>query len=156
MPDEYSLKDVNSYPMSPLHTAALSGFSSAAEYDSHRPSYSPTAVSALLSALKIRGIQGARIIDLGAGTGKFTEILAARDEGYEILALEPHDGMREELVRKQLKGVTVGKQSAENMGVEDGWADAVICAQVGHSVLLCLKFSVSECTSARAIGVDRK
>ncbi|KAL8795768.1 MAG: hypothetical protein Q9195_001820 [Heterodermia aff. obscurata] len=115
--------------MTSIHKAALSGFSSASKYDTHRPSYPQSAVSALLSALKISGVQGARIIDLAAGTGKFTELLAAREEGYEILALEPHDGMREELVRKQLRGVTVGKGVAEDMGVEEQWADAVISAQ---------------------------
>ena len=125
--------------MTSIHKAALSGFSSASRYDTHRPSYPPSAVSALLSALKISGVQGARIIDLAAGTGKFTELLAARDEEYEIWALEPHDGMREELVRKQLRGVTVGKGSAEDMGVEEQWADAVISAQVGQDLSKCLE-----------------
>ena len=120
--------------MASIHKAAISGFSSASKYDTHRPSYPPSAVSAFLSALKISGVQGARIIEVGAGTGKFTELLAARDERFEILALEPHDGMRDELVRKQLKGVTVGKGRAEEMGVEEQWADVVICAQVGHVV----------------------
>ena len=120
--------------MSSIHKAATSGFFSALDYDTHRPSYPESAVSAFLSALKIAGVQGARIIDLGAGTGKFTEILAARGEGFEILAHEPHDGMREQLMRKRLKGVAVGSQSAENLGVEEQWADAVICAQVGQSI----------------------
>lgn len=74
---------------------------------------------------------GARIIDLGAGTGKFTELLADRDEGYEILAVEPHEGMRNELLRKKLKGVEVVEGTVEKMGVEREWADAVVCAQVG-------------------------
>lgn len=116
--------------MSSIHEAAARGFSAASTYDTHRPSYPQSAVSALLSALKISGVRGARIIDLGAGTGKFTEILAARDEEYETLAIEPHEGMRKQLVSKQLQGVTVGEQSAENLDVEHGWADAVICAQV--------------------------
>lgn len=125
--------------MTSIHKAALSGFSSASQYDTHRPSYPQSAVSALLSALKVSGMQGARIIDLAAGTGKFTELLAARDEGFEIVALEPHDGMREELVRKQLRGVTVGKGTAEDMGVEEQWADAVIIAQVGKDISKCFE-----------------
>ena len=120
--------------MSSIHKAATSGFSSASDYDTHRPSYPESAVSAFLSALKVAGVQGARIIDLGAGTGKFTEILATRDEEFEILAHEPHDGMREQLLSKRLKGVTVRSQSAENLDVEEQWADAVICAQVGQSM----------------------
>ena len=125
--------------MPSIHKAALCGFSSASRYDTHRPSYPQSAVSAFLSALKISGVQGARIIDLGAGTGKFTELLAAREEAYEILALEPHDGMRSELVRKQLRGVTVEKGSAEDMGVEEQWADAVISAQVGRDISKCFE-----------------
>lgn len=120
--------------MTSIHKSATSGFSSASKYDIHRPSYPPSAVSAFLSALQISGVQGARIIELGAGTGKFTELLAARDERFEILALEPHDGMRDELVRKELRDVTVGKGRAEEMGVEEQWADVIICAQVGHAV----------------------
>ena len=126
--------------MTSIHKAAQSGFSAASRYDTHRPSYPQSAVSAFLSALNISKVQGARIIDLGAGTGKFTELLAARDEAYEILALEPHDGMREELVRKKLRGVTVGNGSAEDMGVEEQWADAVISAQVGQNISNCFEF----------------
>ena len=42
--------------------------------------------------------------------------------------------MREQLLSKRLKGVKVGSQSAENLDVEEQWADAVICAQVGQSM----------------------
>jgi len=77
---------------------------------------------------------GARIIDLGAGTGKFTELLADRDERYEILAVEPHEGMRKELLRKNLRGVKVVHGTAEKIEVQREWADAVICAQVGSSI----------------------
>lgn len=118
--------------MSTISPYATSGFASASAYDANRPSYPPTAVSSLLSALKLQGVKGARIIDLAAGTGKFTELLAKREEEYEILAIEPHEGMRGELVRKGLKGVEVKDGTAEKMGVERGWADAVICAQVCH------------------------
>lgn len=116
--------------MNKISPYATSGFASASAYDNHRPSYSFTAVSSFLSALKVNGATGARIIDLAAGTGKFTELLANREEQYDILAVEPHDGMRNELLRKQLKGVRVVEGTAENIGSEKGWADALICAQV--------------------------
>lgn len=121
--------------MTDISPYAASGFASASAYDAHRPSYPSSAISSLLSALKLDGVTGARIIDLGAGTGKFTEMLADRNEGYEILALEPHESMRDELLRKNLKGVKVMCGTAEKMGVEREWADAVICAQVGFSIL---------------------
>ena len=120
--------------MTDISPYATSGFASASAYDTHRPSYPSGAVSSLLSALKLDNMAGARITDLGAGTGKFTELLADRDEGYEILAVEPHEGMRNELLRKNLKGVKVVHGTAEKIGVEREWADAVICAQVGFSI----------------------
>lgn len=77
------------------------------------------------------GKRGARIIDLAAGTGKFTEALAAREEGFEILAVEPHADMRRVLSERGLKGVRVVDGTAEDVPVENGWADAVFVAQVG-------------------------
>ena len=109
---------------------ATSGFSRASAYDTHRPSYPGKAVSSFLSALKLKGVKGARLIELGAGTGKFTQILAEREEGYEILAIEPHEAMRSELVEKRIKGVQIRHGTAESIDAEHVSADAVICAQV--------------------------
>jgi ubiquinone/menaquinone biosynthesis C-methylase UbiE len=67
---------------------------------------------------------------LACGTGKFTELLAKREEGYEVVGVEPHAGMRKELVKKNLKGVEVKDGDAGNIGVQDGWADGLIAAQV--------------------------
>lgn len=84
----------------------------------------------LLTHIKLSGIQGAKIIDLGSGTGKLTEALSARGEGYEILAIEPHEGMRGELKRKGLKGVKVGEGNAEAIKAEEDWADGIVAGQV--------------------------
>jgi ubiquinone/menaquinone biosynthesis C-methylase UbiE len=76
---------------------------------------------------------------LAAGTGKFTEALAAREEGFEIIAVEPHADMRRVLSERGLKGVKVVDGTAENVPVENGWADAVFVAQVGsQSISFCL------------------
>lgn len=85
----------------------------------------------MIRNLQVEGLRGARIVDLAAGTGKFTELLAAREEEFEILAIEPHEGMRVELEGKQLRGVRVLDGEAGRMGVERGSVDAVVCAQVG-------------------------
>lgn len=78
------------------------------------------------------GVPKARIVEIGAGTGKFTELLVAREEGYEIVAVEPHREMREGMVRKELGGrVKVVDGNAAEMGVEEGWGNACIAAQVG-------------------------
>lgn len=88
-------------------------------------------------------------MDLAAGTGKLTEALAAREEQFEITAVEPHDGMREVLVGKKLPRVKVVKGTGESMGdVPDGSVDAVLVAQVGlHFALSFLSCCVSSyCT----------
>jgi SAM-dependent methyltransferase len=110
---------------------AYTGFAASSDYDAHRPSYPAEAVSQLLSALNVVDVKGARIADLAAGTGKLTELLAARPENYEIIAIEPHDAMREELVKKGLQGVTVLNGTAEDMSeIADGSLDALVVAQV--------------------------
>ena len=38
----------------------------------------------------VSDMHGTRIVDLAAGTGKLTELLAARDEEFDILAVEPY------------------------------------------------------------------
>lgn len=114
-----------------LADVASRGFAAAASYDQHRPSYPPEAVERMLTHLQVRGLGGARILDLAAGTGKFTELLAKRGEQFEIFAVEPHKRMREELERKNLRGVTVLEGDAVMIPLESQSVDAVIVAQVG-------------------------
>ncbi|KAI9171365.1 methyltransferase [Paramyrothecium foliicola] len=118
--------------MNSIHNAATNGFSDAQAYDAHRPSYPTGAVDSLLKHLRVADKPGSKIIDLAAGTGKFTELLAQRGEHYEILAVEPHEKMRQTLVSKNLQGVEACKGTAEKMDVPDGWADAIIVAQAFH------------------------
>ncbi|KAL6716313.1 hypothetical protein ACLMJK_005879 [Lecanora helva] len=75
-------------------TASIQGFENAECYDRHRPSYPIEAVDSLLKHMHIHGLNGARIVDLAAGTGKFTQLLAHRNEEYDIVAVEPHGEMR--------------------------------------------------------------
>ncbi|KAH7162990.1 S-adenosyl-L-methionine-dependent methyltransferase [Dactylonectria estremocensis] len=115
-----------------IHDAAFKGFHNALSYDAHRPSYPDTAVGSLLKHLGLEGRPG-RIVDLAAGTGKFTEVLAARPEAFEIVAVEPLDSMRETLAKKHLRGVEVRAGTASNIdAVETGWADGCIVAQAFH------------------------
>lgn len=110
---------------------AQSGFASAAAYDAHRPSYAPEAVDQFLQCLQLKGVRGAKVADLAAGTGKFTELLAARPEEYEVVAIEPHDGMREQMQRKSLPRVEVLSGAAESMpDVADASLACVVAAQV--------------------------
>ena len=116
-----------------LARPAAEGFANASAYDRHRPSYEPEAVEDLVVKLQIKGIKNARIIEVGAGTGKFSELLAKRDEKYEIIAVEPHEGMRKEGERKGLRGVKFVHGVADEMPVETQSADSVVVAQVGRS-----------------------
>jgi ubiquinone/menaquinone biosynthesis C-methylase UbiE len=114
-----------------LDDRAVTGFAKSAAYDQYRPTYSSTIVQFLLEKLGVAGKNGAKILDLAAGTGKFTEALAARDEDFQIVAVEPHDGMRQVLDDKKLAHVTVKAGKADKIPLEDESVDAVICAQVG-------------------------
>ena len=115
---------------SALSSAAMKGFADASRYDMYRPSYPQEAVEDLLAKLQIKGLKNARIVDLGAGTGKFTETLADRDEAYEVMAVEPHEQMKSQLDRKHLNGIRVVKGNATDMDLETQSVDAVIVAQV--------------------------
>jgi len=79
-----------------VHRAAAEGFGrAAATYERGRPSYPEAAVDWLVTSLGIG--QGTTVIDLGAGTGKFTRML--RPTGARIIAIEPVPAMRDELGR---------------------------------------------------------
>ena len=120
-------------PSSTLPDAAVKGFAPAHSYDAHRPSYPPEAVTGLLSHMDLAGMPKARVVEIASGTGKFTELLAAREEEFDVVALEPHDGMRRELEAKKLRGVTVLKGHASRMPVDEATAAGCIAAQVCHS-----------------------
>lgn len=121
-----------------LAPEAQQGFSNASNYDKYRPTYPAEAVAKLLGRLGVEGVAGARIIDVGAGTGKFTSLLASREEKFAIKCIEPHDGMKDILANKFGEGnegdwkgnVEIVEGDAANMSVEDEWADAVIASQV--------------------------
>ena len=119
---------------SSIASEALHGFADAGHYDRHRPSYPPAAVDALLDAARIKGLSGAVVVDLAAGSGKFTEALAQR--GFAITAVEPHDGMRKELDAKKLPGVTTLDGLSTSIPMGDETADAIIPAQVGLRIFL--------------------
>ena len=120
-----------------LKPEAQTGFAAADAYDAHRPTFTPDAVETLLKKLEVAGVDRARVADLAAGTGKFTEILSARPENFEIVAIEPHDAMRKQLSRKQLRGVSVVKGAAEDLSeLEDGSFAALVAAQVRYFTFL--------------------
>jgi SAM-dependent methyltransferase len=94
-------------------------------YDAARPTYPQTSVDWLVPP-------GARhVVDVGAGTGKFTAFL--RRPGREVVAVEPSEAMLA-VLRSGLPEVRAVAGSAERMPLPDASADAVTFAQAWHWV----------------------
>jgi SAM-dependent methyltransferase len=97
----------------------------AAAYERGRPSYPEAAIEWLLPP------GAARVLDLGAGTGKLTRQL--RDRGLDVVAVEPSRGMREQLAA-ELPGVKLLAGTAEAIPLGNHTVDAVLVAQAWHWV----------------------
>lgn len=74
---------------------------------------------------------------LGSGTGIFTRALLAHPDWAssvkQLKALEPSEGMRDVFTKTVgNEHVSVSDGTFDITGVEDGWADLVVIAQVGH------------------------
>lgn len=111
-----------------IHDAAARGYQSAVEhYERGRPSYPDDALSFIVNELAI-GPQST-VVELGAGTGKFTDLLVFTDA--TIVAVEPVPAMREALARN-CPTVTVLDGTAEAIPVGDASADALVAAQAFH------------------------
>ncbi|HEX7443182.1 MAG TPA: class I SAM-dependent methyltransferase [Acidimicrobiales bacterium] len=111
-----------------MEQVAADGFGRGAEdYERSRPSYPAEAVDLVTDLLDLR--PGRRLLDLGAGTGKLTRMLAP--SGAEIWAVEPVATMREQLA-EAVDGVIVVDGTAESLPLGDGEVDGVVCAQAFH------------------------
>ena len=106
-------RTANSARMS-IHQAAAQGYEvSADSYERGRPEYPSEAVQHLVGALGIR--EGTAVLDLGAGTGKFTKLLAC--SGAHLFAVEPVKAMRDKLGEK----VPEKRRSWSNSGRPCRW-----------------------------------
>jgi SAM-dependent methyltransferase len=109
----------------PLHPAAASGFERAvAAYERGRPSYPAEAVAAAAP------IGDGPTLEVGAGTGKFTRLLASRRS--RILAVEPVAAMRAHLAEAAPPGTRVVAATAEALPVASGSVELVVAAQAFH------------------------
>jgi SAM-dependent methyltransferase len=102
----------------------VTGFSDVADaYERGRPGYPAAAVELIgLPA-------GAKVVDVGAGTGKLTRALVGF--GLEVVAVEPIDGMRERLAR-ELPEVRAVAGTAEALPVDDASVDGVVSGEAFH------------------------
>jgi SAM-dependent methyltransferase len=110
-----------------LHPA-VAGFEHSAEmYERGRPGYPPELLEFLREALPVR--PGDRVLELGAGTGKFTR--AMRPWGARRIALEPIAGMRT-VFRKTSRDADLLIARAEAIPLRSSSVDSVVAAQSFH------------------------
>ena len=111
-----------------IHDTAAAGFSAGSgAYARGRPSYPQEAIDFLADELGLR--PGKRVLDLAAGTGKFTALLVPT--GADVVAIEPVREMGDEL-RSAVAGVEVLEGTAEAIPLPDASVDAVTVAQAFH------------------------
>jgi SAM-dependent methyltransferase len=110
----------------PTHDA-VRGFEAAADaYDRARPEYPEEAVDLVARVLELA--PGRRLLELGAGTGKFSRLAAAR--GATVVATEPAEAMIRRA--KAVPGVLPVRAVAEALPVRPHAADAACAASAFH------------------------
>lgn len=92
-------------------------------YARARPSYPPQAVDWLIPRTAVR------VVDLGAGTGKFSALIAAR--GHDLVSIEPSASMRLEY-RRAIPDADVRKGTFENIPLDDDSTEVAVTAQAWH------------------------
>jgi SAM-dependent methyltransferase len=111
--------------LDPARAGAWSRDEAAEVYERGRPGYAEAAVDWVLAPVR----EGARVLDLGAGTGKLTRQLTARR--LDTLAVEPSAAMRRVLAAA-VPAATVLPGSAEEVPLPDASVDAVVVGQAFH------------------------
>lgn len=108
-----------------VHEAAAEGFERNAEtYQRARPTYHPDLIDRFVDRYGADDV-----VEIGAGTGIFTEQITGR--GVTVTAVEPAAAMGQQL-RDRLPDVDVRVGTAEDLPVENASADAVVVAQAFH------------------------
>jgi SAM-dependent methyltransferase len=102
-----------------------------ADYDRGRPSYPVEAVDWILDQARLGDPGLSSVVDLGAGTGKFTAGLLGR--GLDVTAVEPDPLMRQRLA-ENLPTVHTMAGSAEHLPLADAGTSLVTVAQAWHWV----------------------
>ncbi|MFI5618408.1 class I SAM-dependent methyltransferase [Streptomyces sp. NPDC051567] len=111
-----------------MTTRARSFDAAAALYGAHRPAY-PPALFDTVEALAGHPLDGARVADVGAGTGIATALLHAR--GARVVAVEPGDGMAAEF-RRANPGIALVRGDGDRLPLVGGGFDLLTYAQSWH------------------------
>jgi SAM-dependent methyltransferase len=99
----------------------------AAEYERHRPDYPEEALRWASDQLGLA--TGARVLDVGAGTGKLTRGLVAL--GFDVVAVEPGAPMLEQL-RRAVPEAEAFEAPAEAIPLPAASVDAAFAGQAFH------------------------
>ena len=111
-----------------VHPSAAAGFERAVgDYERGRPDFPDAAVAFLVDELGL--VAGRTLLELGAGTGKLTRLLAP--SGTRIVAVEPVAAMRAALARN-VTDAEIVEAVAEDLPLDDGSIDAAVAAQAFH------------------------
>ncbi len=111
-----------------IHHSAAAGYRTGADtYVRGRPDYPPQVAAWLTDTLGLNA--DTAVIDLGAGTGKFTGRLLAT--GAQVIAVEPVAQMLEKL-SAAYPDVLAVNGTATDLPLPDESVDAVVCAQAFH------------------------
>jgi SAM-dependent methyltransferase len=107
---------------------ATAGYKTSAEtYVRGRPDYPPAVADWLAGTLGLNADKS--VVDLGAGTGKFTGRLLAT--GAQVIAVEPVAQMLEKLSQAYPEVLAVNG-TATDLPLPDACVDVVVCAQAFH------------------------
>jgi SAM-dependent methyltransferase len=109
----------------PAPAQGLSFDAAADVYERARPSYPSAAVEWLVPT------DAQRVLDLAAGTGKLTRLLAR--DGRDVYAVEPLPAMRA-LGQQAAPAATFLAGTAEQIPLDDASVDVVVVAQAWHWV----------------------
>ena len=111
--------------MSDVHPMAAHAFHVRADdYERARPGWPPDAVAAVLERFG-----AGTVIDLAAGTGKLTRVIA--EQAGTLVAIEPVAGMRR-VLREQLPHVRTMEGTAETIALPDDSTDTVFVGEAFH------------------------
>ncbi|HEU5216647.1 MAG TPA: class I SAM-dependent methyltransferase [Gaiellaceae bacterium] len=113
--------------MSDRATRSRSFEAVAAEYERHRPDYPEEAVRWAVGCLDLE--PGARVLDVGAGTGKLTRGLVA--VGLDVVAVEPGAPMLDQL-HAAVPEAEAFEGPAEAIPLPDANVDAAFAGQAFH------------------------
>ena len=136
---------------SAVHATAVKGFSAeaAALYNAGRPTYSNDALDRVFEVLYSRfpERENSTIVELGAGTGKFTSAFLSYSKSKSVLdsypavqrmkyiATEPSDGFRaslKEILSAEHANVEIGSATGSSIPQPDKSVDGVVVAQAFH------------------------